>query len=375
MYIVQVAMLQRRIGCAPDELDTPCLTLELSLLEHNIERMASLARGAGVALRPHAKTHKLVEVAERQLAAGSDGLTVAKLGEAEVFAEHGIGNLLVAYPLWGEQKWRRLCALAEQAEVRVAADSAQVCEGISAAAQAHGVVVAVRIEVDTGYGRCGVQDASEAAALAAVVERLPGLRLAGVMSFAGQTYGAPDGVGNAARSDAERLVEVASALREGGFDTPEVSIGSTPSAAHIAKLKGITEFRPGTYVFSDRDQAALGWGTLDDCALRLTATVVSRPTRDRAVIDAGTKSLSSDRATHADGWGTIVGHPSWALSWLNEEHGVIALPPGEDPSIGTIVEIIPNHACGMLNLHDWVAVVRDGEVRDWWPVAARGRVS
>lgn len=371
-------MLQRRVGCAPDELDTPCLTLELSLLEHNIERMASLARAAGVALRPHAKTHKLVEVAERQLAAGSEGLTVAKLGEAEVFAEHGIGNLLIAYPLWGEQKWRRLCALAGDAEVRVAADSAQVCEGISAAAQAHGVVVAVRIEVDTGYGRCGVQDASEAADLAVVrvvVERLPGLRLAGVMSFAGQTYGAPNGVGDAARSDAERLLEVASALRERGFDIAEVSIGSTPSAAHLAKLKGVTEFRPGTYVFSDRDQVALGWGTLDDCALRLIATVVSRPTRDRAVIDAGTKSLSSDLATHADGWGTIVGHPSWALSWLNEEHGVIALPPGEDPSIGTIVEIIPNHACGMLNLHDWVAVVRDGEVRDWWPVAARGRVS
>jgi D-serine deaminase-like pyridoxal phosphate-dependent protein len=292
-----------------------------------------------------------------------------------VFAEHGIGNLMIAYPLWGEQKWRRLCALAEEAEVRVTADSAEVCEGISAAARARGLFVAVRIEVDTGYGRCGVQDAREAADLAATVERLPGLRLVGVMSFAGQTYGAPERVRDAARSDARRLVEVASALRESGFEITEVSVGSTPSAAHLGELEGITEFRPGTYVFSDRDQAALGWGTLDDCALRLIATVVSRPTRARAVIDAGTKSLSSDRATHADGWGTIVGRPSWTLSWLNEEHGVIELPPGEDPSIGTIVEIIPNHACGMLNMHDWVAVVSDGEVCDWWRVAARGRVT
>jgi D-serine deaminase-like pyridoxal phosphate-dependent protein len=375
MYIVQVAMLQRRVGCAKDELDTPSVTLDVERLERNIERMASLASAAGVALRPHAKTHKMVEVAERQLTAGCDGLTVAKLGEAEVFAEHGIGNLLIAYPLWGEQKWGRLCVLAEEAEIRVTADSAEVCKGISAAVSARGVSVAVRIEVDTGYGRCGVQDVSEAADLAAVVERAPGLRLVGVMSFAGQTYGAPEGVRDAARSDADRLVEIASALRERGFEIAEISVGSTPSAAHLAELEGVTEFRPGTYVFSDRDQAALGWGTLDDCALRLTATVVSRPTRNRAVIDAGTKSLSSDRATHADGWGTIAGHPSWALSWLNEEHGVIELPPGEDPSIGTTVEIIPNHACGMLNMHDWVAVVRDGEVHDWWPVAARGRVS
>ena len=368
-------MLQHRVGCATDELDTPCLTLELSRLEDNIKRMARLASAAGVDLRPHAKTHKLVEVAERQLAAGSDGLTVAKLGEAEVFAERGISNLLIAYPLWGEQKWRRLCALAEEAEVRVAADSIQVCEGISVAASSRGLSIAVRIEVDTGYGRCGVQDARQSHALAAAIARLPGLRLVGVMSFAGQTYGAPELVRDAARSDAERLVEVASALRESGFEIPEISVGSTPSAAHLAELEGITEFRPGTYVFSDRDQVALGWGTLDDCALRLIATVVSRPTRGRAVIDAGTKSLSSDRAAHADGWGTIVGHPSWALSWLNEEHGVIELPPGDDPSIGKIVEIIPNHACGMLNMHDWVAVVRDGEVHDWWPVAARGRVS
>lgn len=374
MYIVQVAMLQRDVGRAKEELDTPSLVLDVPRLERNIERMASLASAAGVRLRPHAKTHKLVEVAERQLAAGSDGLTVAKLGEAEAFAEHGISNLLIAYPLWGEQKRRRLCALAEEIEIRVSADSTQVCEGISAAASARGLTIPVRIEVDTGYGRCGVQDVRQAHALATTIARLPGLRLVGVMSFAGQIYGAPERVRDAARADAERLVEITASLREGGFDITEVSVGSTPSATHVAELDGITEFRPGTYVFSDRDQAALGWGTLEDCALTLITTVVSRPTPDRAVIDAGTKSLSSDRASHAAGWGAIVGHPDWTISWLSEEHGVIDLPAGEDPPIGTTLEVVPNHACGMLNMHDAVAVVRDGEVCDWWRVVARGRV-
>lgn len=374
MYIVQVVMRQRQLGVAKHELDTPCPVVDLPAVEGNIERMASLAASAGVWLRPHAKTHKLIEVATRQLAAGSDGLTVAKLGEAEVFAEHGIGNLLIAYPLWGKQKWQRLCALAEDGEIRIAADSAEVCDGISSVATGRGLTLPVRIEVDTGYGRCGVQDTRQARALAARIERLPGLRLVGVMSFAGQTYSAPERVGDAARADAGRLVQIADELRTDGFEIAEVSVGSTPSAAHVAELDGITEFRPGTYVFSDRDQAALGWGTLDDCALTLITTVVSRPTPRRAVIDAGTKALSSDQASHAEGWGAVVAHAGWTISWLSEEHGVIELPDGENPPIGTTLEIVPNHACGMLNMHDWVAVADHGEVRDWWRVVARGQV-
>jgi D-serine deaminase-like pyridoxal phosphate-dependent protein len=386
IYIVQAGMPQAQVQHADavrapgptavgtGELDTPCLLLDVDKLEANIRRMAEVTAAAGVALRPHAKTHKLIEVAHRQIAAGCAGLTVAKLGEAELLAAHGIDDLLIAYPLWGAAKWERLCRLAASAEVRVAADSLEVFAGISQAASRHGVIIPVRIEVDTGYGRCGVQDAEEALRLARRVARLSGVRLAGLMSFAGQTYAARGAdIDAAVAADAAALVEVAEVLRAGGIPVAEVSAGSTPSATRAHALRGITEVRPGTYVFSDRDQAALGWGTLDDCALTALATVVSHPTPTRAIIDAGTKTLSSDRAGTADGWGVIRGHPEWRIVALNEEHGILELPPGE-AAIGTPVEIVPNHACGMLNLHDWVAVARAGEVIDWWRIAGRGLV-
>lgn len=371
---VGLRSVAQEVGVARDELDTPCVLLDVDRVDANIRRMAELVAAAGVRLRPHAKTHKLVPVAERQLAAGSSGLTVAKLGEAELFADHGVTDLFVAYPVWGARKWERLSRLAERAEVRVSADSFEVFAGISEAAAARGLSIPVRIEVDTGFGRCGVQTVEEARLLAEYASRLPGVHLVGVMSFAGQTYnGGPEGVQGAVVGDAERLVAIASDLRERGFDVPEVSVGSTPTARHAGELSGITEVRPGTYVFSDRDQVALGWGTLDDCALTVLATVVSRPTATRAVVDAGTKMLSSDRATNADGWGVVRGCPDWKVVSLNEEHGVLEVGPGEAP-IGTTLEIIPNHACGALNLHDWVAVIHSGEAVDWWRVEGRGLV-
>ena len=390
MYIVAPAMPQSSVGDAPGPaggapgpvgsqagaLDTPCLVLDLDVLDANIARMAGLARDAGVALRPHAKTHKLVEVARRQLNAGASGLTVAKLGEAELLAAHGIDDLLIAYPVWGAAKWERLARLAQSATIRVAADSLEVFAGMAAAAARRGATVLVRIEVDTGYGRCGVQGPGEALRLATAVDRLPGLSLVGLLSFAGQTYAArgDDAIAAAAGADAARLLEVAAVLRDAGFAVPEISVGSTPSATRVGGLAdGITEVRPGTYVFSDRDQAALGWGTLEDCALTARATVVSHPTPTRAIIDAGTKTLSSDRAQTAAGWGVIRGHPDWQLHSLNEEHGILEVPAGQAP-IGTAVQIVPNHACGMLNLHDWVAACRGGEVLDWWPVEGRGLI-
>ena len=236
------------------------------------------------------------------------------------------------------------------------------------------MTVPVRIEVDTGYARCGVQSADEALGLAQRLGELRGVRLVGLMSFAGQTYAAPgDDIAAAAAADVQGLLAVAEVLRAAGFPVPEISAGSTPSATRVHALPGITEIRPGTYVFSDRDQAALGWGTLGDCALTVLATVVSHPTPTRAIIDAGTKTLSSDRAHTADGWGAIRDHPDWTVVALNEEHGILEVPAGAAP-IGTLVEIVPNHACAMLNLHDWVAACRDREVVDWWRVEGRGRV-
>ncbi len=364
------------IGVHRTQLDTPRLVLDLARLDGNIQRMARLTADAGVSLRPHAKTHKLLPVAERQLAAGCAGLTVAKLGEAELFARHGIRDLFVAYPVWGARKWQRLCELAATADIRVGADSYEVFEGISEATSARGLSIPIRIEVDTGFGRCGVQTPVEARALAGKIARLRGVQLVGVMSFAGQMYREPQSRRHdAAIEDAARLVEVAEALRADGFEIREVSIGSTPSASYIRDMPGVTELRPGTYVFSDRDQVALGWGTLDDCALTVLATVVSRPTPTRAVIDAGTKTLSSDQASSVDGWGDLRDHVDWKLVSLSEEHGVLEVPAGSaGPAIGTTVEIIPNHACGALNLHDDVAVVTDDVVEDMWSVAGRGLI-
>jgi D-serine deaminase-like pyridoxal phosphate-dependent protein len=361
------------VGIGVEAVDTPCLVLDLDRLGANIRRMAELVAAAGVALRPHAKTHKLIQVARRQLAAGAAGLTVAKLGEAELLTEHGIDDLLIAYPVWGAGKWERLCRLARRAEVRVGADSYPVFEGISNAATLRGLSIPVRIEVDTGFARCGVQSADEALALAGRLSKLGGVRLVGLMSFAGQTYAAGEHIRQAAVDDAVRLVGVATTLRAAGFEVPEISVGSTPSAIHVDALEGITEIRPGTYVFSDRDQVQLGWGTLDGCALTVVATVVSHPTATRAVIDAGTKTFSSDRATTVDGWGVIRGRPDWQIVSLNEEHGVLEVPTGEAP-IGTQVEVVPNHACGTLNMHDWVAAVQDGVVAEWWRVQGRGLI-
>ncbi len=282
---------------------------------------------------------------------------------------------MIAFPLWGTAKWERLCRLAEHARIRVAADSFEVFEGISGVASRRGLKIPVLIEVDTGLARCGVPTAAAARSLAERLSRLAGVELIGVMSFAGQSYHAgPDQRRQIAAADAAQLLEVAATLRAGGFRVEEISVGSTPLAASLGELEGVTEYRPGTYVFSDRDQAALGWGTLEDCALTALATVVSRPAPGRAVIDAGTKTLSSDQASNATGCGVIKGHPDRRLSALYEEHGLIDLPPGDDPPIGTVVEVIPNHACGALNLHDWVAVTRDGGVVDWWPVLGRGLV-
>jgi D-serine deaminase-like pyridoxal phosphate-dependent protein len=314
------------------------------------------------------------QVAHRQIAAGAVGLTVAKLGEAEVFVEAGVNDVRLAYPIWGEAKWNRFCDLAERASLSVCADSLEVFEGIARSAAAHGLSIPVLIEVDTGFGRCGVQSEEEAKALAAGLESLKGVELIGVMSFAGQSYGQPARVREVALEDCQRLMAIADSLRGAGFGIREVSVGGTPTAKDAAGCPGVTEIRPGTYVFSDRDQVGLGWGTLDGCALTIQATVVSCPRPGRAILDAGTKTLGADAAATAGGFGAVRDHPEWLLSSISEEHGILTIPEGESATIGDRMEVIPNHACGAINMHDFVYAVRGEKVEDRWRVAARGSV-
>ena len=357
-----------------EELDTPALLIDVDKLRANIDAMATAVAETGVALRPHAKTHKMPQVARLQLAAGARGITVAKLGEAEVFAEAGIRDLFVAYPIVGAQKLERLTRLAADNDVRVAADSWEVLTGLDAAALHSGIRLDVLLEVDSGFGRCGLQTPEQVLTLARRAQDLPGVRLIGLMGFAGHAYDAAssDEIARIGRDEAARLVELAARARDEGIDLPEISVGSTPTSRHAANTSGVTEVRAGNYVFSDRIQVGLGWRGLDDCALTVLATVVSRPTPDRAVVDVGGQGLASDPAP-APGFGAVVGHPSASVAWLTEEHGILRLPDG-GLAVGDKIRIVPNHACAALNLFDAAWIVADGRVEDRWPVAARGKM-
>lgn len=359
------------------ELETPCLLVDLSVLDKNIANMAALAEERGVNLRPHVKAHKCVEIARRQLEAGARGLTVAKLGEAEVMAEAGVADILIAYPIVGEAKLVRLMALLDRCRLTLALDSLAVAEPIAAACVARERTLDILLEVDTGLGRLGVLPGPRALALAGRLAAMPGLRLVGLMTHAGHVYAcAPDEVASVGRREGETLAALAQALAGQGLDLPVISAGSTPTARHAAGVPGVTEIRPGNYVFHDAVQLALGVAVEADCALTVLTTVVGRPALDRAVVDAGSKTLALDRGAHGAGnvagFGRVVGRPGFTVTRLSEEHGILSVPPGEEPLVGERLRLIPNHACTVANLADRYYVVQDGLIAAEWPVAARG---
>jgi D-serine deaminase-like pyridoxal phosphate-dependent protein len=335
------------------ELDTPSVTIDLDAVERNIARMQAYCDEHGLALRPHVKTHKLPSIAAQQLEAGAIGICCQKLGEAEVFVEAGARDVFVTFPIIGARKVERLAALAGAARVLVAVDSAEALEDLAAS----GADVDVVVDCDTGFGRTGVQSPAEAAALAQAVSAA-GLRFEGFM-----TYPAPPGC--------DAWLREAQELAGGGT----ISVGGTPNAFSTHELEGVTELRPGTYVYGDRACIANGSVPLEDCALRVVATVVSRPTPDRAILDAGSKALTSDLARGAEGHGLIVEYPDASIAMLSEEHGHVDLSGCElRPRIGEVVTVIPNHACVVSNLVDEVVVHRSGAVEGTLPVAARGRI-
>ena len=358
-------------------LDTPCLVVDEDVLRRNIAEMAAFARSVGVALRPHIKTHKTPQIARLQLAAGAVGVTCAKIGEAEVMvALGGVEDVLLAYPTVGETKIRRLLALMERARLIVALDSREAAEALSRAMVANGRVLDVYVEVNTGQNRAGLVAGEEAVALARDLARLPGLHPIGVMTHEGHSHTVPpDEIEVAATAAGQALVETAAAIRRAGVELPVVSVGSTPAATITPTVAGVTEMRPGTYVFNDTNTMA--WGRIGpgDCALRILATIVSRPAPDRAILDAGSKTLSLETSRAHPGHGLIVGHPRAVIERLSEEHGVVVLPPDEPGfRVGDRVEVIPNHVCPTVNLQDRLHLVHDGHLTDVWTVAARGKV-
>jgi D-serine deaminase-like pyridoxal phosphate-dependent protein len=359
------------------ELDTPTLVVDLDALRRNIEAMAVVARGAGVRLRPHTKTHKCPEIARMQVEAGAFGITVAKLGEAEVMADAGFDDILVAYPIVGEQKLARLRALRERARVRVSLDSVAVAEGVGSLGTAS-EPLEVLVEVDTGHHRMGRPPGEPTAALAAEVARVPCLEVVGLLSHAGHAYRAePAELEEVAAREAADLVATAEACARAGVEIREISVGSTPTAGAVAGAAGVTESRPGTYVFNDVQQMRLGVATEADCAARVLTTVVARPWEERFVIDAGSKSLSSDGGDGPPfpGRGVLAGRGDLVLDFLTEEHGVgHVLPGGGDLAVGDRLEVIPLHVCSCVNLFDTAAGVRDGRVERELVIAGRGKV-
>lgn len=347
------------------EIETPAVLIDLDKVEANLKRAQKVAEDAGLDLRPHIKTHKLPMFAKRQLELGAHGITCQKLGEAEVMADGGITDILITFNIIGDGKLDRLAILHERATMSVVADSAVTIAGYARRFTDAAHPLTVLVECDTGAERCGVQTPEDALILALKIDAAPGLRFGGLM-----TYQPKD---RTAEVD-QWLTRARDLLHADGLEPPVITVGGTPDMDQIADITAATEHRPGTYIYSDRMQAGWGHGTLDDCALTVLATVVSRPTETRAVLDTGSKSLAADMV-EAPGHGHIVEYPDAVIAALSEEHGVVDLSASaEKPKIGDKVRVIPNHVCVVTNLFDTVTLIRGETAEDTVKVAARGLV-
>jgi D-serine deaminase-like pyridoxal phosphate-dependent protein len=353
------AEIARRYG-------TPAVVIDLDVIERNIARLQSLCDAAGLANRPHIKTHKSPVLAAMQIAAGASGITCQKLGEAEVMADGGMDDILISYNILGEEKTERLGALAARVKMTVSADNPVVVDGLPRAAQIAGRPLDVLVECDTGRKRAGVERPSEAVALAKQIAAQPGLAFAGFLIYPLET----------ALPQAQCFLDTALAgLREAGLEARIISSGGTPNLPHLSEIAGVTEHRSGTSIFNDRMMMAAGLAGLEDCALTVYSTVVSRAAPERGILDAGSKTLTSDTGG-LDGHGFILEHPQARIARFAEEHGFLDLSACNDrPNVGDVVRVIPNHVCVVVNMVDRLITVRGGEVTGELPVAARGRLT
>lgn len=345
-----------------DELETPVPVVDVDLLQTNIARLQSYLNQHGIANRPHIKTHKIPEIARLQIEAGAVGLTCQKVSEAEVMAEAGFKDIFIPYNIVGERKLNRLMALAKKVTISVTADSAYVLQGLSAAAQRAGLTLTVLIECDTGAHRCGVQSPHQAAELARLIQQLPGLHFGGLMTYP------------SSEQTTAFVRETRALIADDGLIVERVSGGGTPAMWQAHLHPEITEHRAGTYVYGDRLMLRSGAMTLDQCALKVHTTVVSRPTPERGIVDAGSKSLTSD-VYGLEGYGYICEYPAAKIYALSEEHGHVDFSACDrQPIIGERLTVIPNHCCVVSNLFDEIVGARGGQVETIWKVAARGRV-
>lgn len=349
------------------EFGTPALVIDLDIVEHNITKAQAYCDAAGIRNRPHVKTHKSPILAAMQRDAGAIGITCQKLGEAEVMADAGLDDILITYNLLGEEKIGRLGRLSAEKTVTVAADNPVTISGLPMAARIAGRPINVVVECDSGRKRAGVETPGEAIDLAKMIASLPDL------SFAGFVFYPPD---KTVMSSQNFLHEAVSGVRAIGIEPRILSSGGSPNLGMLKEFHGITEHRAGTYIYNDRMMMAHKMATLDECALHVYATVVSRAGEERGILDAGSKTLTSDTGGGLDGFGLIREYPLGRISGFSEEHGMLDLSKtNERPGVGTIVRIIPNHVCVVVNMFDRYVIVRGERLVGEIDIPARGKIA
>jgi len=359
------------------ELETPAVVVDLDVMERNVSRMADYCRSKNLRLRPHTKSHKIPDLAKLQIASGAQGITVAKIGEAEVMIEAGITDILIAYPLVGTGKAERLAALAARANITVALDSEAVARAISSELNSKNQSVGVLVELDVGFGRCGVATADEVLVLAQRVAELPGLEFKGLMFFPGQFQVEKSQRAGLLPGVNEFLSDSLSRLEQAGIPVVTVSGGSTPTAREGHLFYGVNEIRPGMYIFNDRNMVGVGVAQVEDCALSVVTTVVSTSVAGRAIVDAGSKTFAYDRHHAGDGrgFGIVKEDAEAEFETQSEEHGHLNIKRSSRRyKVGERLTIIPNHVCSTVNMHDEVYGVRGERVETVWKVLGRGKI-
>ncbi|MDR7077386.1 D-serine deaminase-like pyridoxal phosphate-dependent protein [Neobacillus niacini] len=361
-------------------LDTPTLLVDYQKLLMNINQTATFVKEQGIALRPHIKTHKSVKIAQMQLKAGAVGVTTAKISEAEVMAAGGIDDILIAYPISSPAKINRLVKLLQQGvQLKVSVDNTESLSYLQRGIERTPYTLEVWIKVNSGLNRCGVEPGLEVVRLAKEIMSHSKLKLGGIFTHAGHSYAA----GSKAEIEAiglqegQAVVESANLCEQAGINIPVRSVGSTPTYQIAGKVPGITEIRPGNAVFFDAIQVGLGVANIESCALSLLATVVG-VYQNRIIVDTGSKALCLDKGAHGNqtvnGFGHIIGHPEVLIERLSEEHGVGVLIGETQLKLNDVVQIIPNHACTVVNQFEEYVVHQNGLVKDVWKVAARGMI-
>jgi D-serine deaminase-like pyridoxal phosphate-dependent protein len=342
------------------DLDTPSLVVDLDVMETNLSRLQHYCDQYGIRLRPHIKTHKIPALAHKQMELGAVGIACQKLGEAEVMAAAGLVDIMIPYNIVGQRKLERLAMLARRAQVTVSVDSMDVAGPMGVYLDQQSLNIDAVIELTSELNRCGVTSAEDALTLARQIDSARGLSFKGVMVYPSSAA-------------SMRLVsETVHSLKAEGLTVEVVSGGGSPTAYHSHKFQGLTEIRTGTYIFNDWSYLRKGICTLEQCALKVIVTVVSAPTSERVIIDGGTKAFSSDMGYPM---GYIVEYPDAQIFQMSEEHGFVDVTRCTTlPRIGERLTVIPNHACGTINMHDTLIGSRGETVEAQWEIAARGKL-